>query len=408
MLLLAGGNGGGFAPRPPGLITLTSSPNGGNNPWMVPGAIRLPDGRVIGGLITGDDGDVRAFVWDPVTETATVYTIHAALEVDAHSPPALLLTSAGDLLAMFTRHNGVPIYIKVLDPDNPSSWAAATAHSLDAQLGGFGYTDLQLYEASDGTLRGIGRDEPTPGTDSRWFVSSSHVSTPTTWSSITTIIRIPSQRCYPTSWKAPGSDLIHLACTNGSSSGFTKIGHFRLNALTLAKTASDGSSIGASPLNFGDMTEAYSGGSGTFPSHVAIDVNGRPVVVGFDGMNYFYRRWNGSAWVGGIITSAGTGYEYNGPGTGFQPWGIMVDDGDPNTVWLAKDTGGTPHAHRMQTSDLGTSWSDVDVGDLGDEVQTLVPVRNPAGGNLRGFAAVGPWTHYNTYLAGLVGFLKAA
>lgn len=402
-LLVAGGGGSFTAPSPSLLANLGIAPNGGNNPWMTPGAVRHGT-KVIGGYVDGNNGNIEAFVYDEVAETIGNYVIHAAFEVDAHTSPALLLTSTGDLLALYTAHASTPINIKVLDPDSPTSWTSATAHSLDADLGGTSYTDLSIFEASDGSLVMLGRDEPVPGTDSRWFYSLSDVSDPTNWSTRVNLYRVAGTRSYWAAWMGT-DDVIQIAVTNGADVGYTKLGHFRLNALTLARTASDGSAIAASlPLGFSDTTLVWSGSTAVFPGIVAVDSRDRPVIVGFDDLDYIYRRWTGSAWAGGVITDAGTGFEYNALSGSFQPWGITVDAGDSNTVWLLKDAGGNPDLYRYRTSDNGTSWSSLNVGSAGGEVHTIIPVRNP--NKLRAYFPTGSWTDYEDWNTGLVGVLR--
>lgn len=398
-LLLSGGSS---AIPLPSLDALTSSPNGGNNPWMVPGAYRYGD-VVVGGYVDGS-GSVECFTY--TESTATVggpHTIHASFETDAHTSPALIRRSSdGKILAFYCLHNAGTLNLRVSSSaDDPSAWGSAT--NLDSQLGGTRYTDLQVHELSDGTLFLFYRDEPSAGTDSRWCWSTSSDGG-STWAAQTVLYRINSTRSYVISYKDPASDRIHFVATNGASSGYTKLGHWRMDGLTLARTKSDGSTISASlPLTFTDVTEAYSGSGDVFMSHIAFGSDGHPVFVGWEALDYIYRRWTGSAWTGSVIAACGTGFSYNNDSS-YQPWGIALDDGDPNTVWLMRDSGGNPSAWRYRTTDGGASFGGQNLGATGGEVHTMIPVRNP--GSLRAYYPVGSWTDYVTWACGLTGIVE--
>lgn len=394
------GSGFGYAVPTPDTFTLTASSAGGAiNPWNIAGAYQYGGTAVLGYVDAA--GNVEAITYDGTT-VGGPYTIHAGFEADAHTGPAFVRRSSdGKIVAVYCKHNAVPLNIRVSsNADDPSAWGSAT--DLDSALGGTRYTDLQLYELSDGTLFLFYRDEPSAGTDSRWCYSTS-TDGGSTWATQTQLFKIASTRSYVISWKAPGSDLIHFVATNGASSGFTKLGHFRMDGLTLARTKSDGTTISASlPLTFTDITEAYSGTGPVFASNVALDSSGNPVICGSDDLDVIYRRWTGSAWAGGTVASAGAGYSYNNDGN-FGSWGQCVDDGDPNTVWMLRDSGGNPELWRYRTSDGGASFSGLQVTTgASTSQQQVVCVRNPAAW-LRAFWQKGTWTTYTSYSVGLEG-----
>jgi hypothetical protein len=401
-VLLLAGSGGSFTipgPVPPSVVTLTSAATGGAmSPWNIPCATVI-DGKAWISYVDGS-GNLEIVTYDGST-VGGPYTLHAALQEDAHNGPAFARrASDGKVVAIYCRHNDTPINVRVsTNPDDPSAWGSAT--DLDSQLGGTRYTDVQLYELSDGTLFLFYRDEPSAGTDSRWCYSTS-TDGGSTWAAQTILYRINSTRSYVISWKAPGSDLIHFVATNGASTGFTKLGHFRMDGLTLARTKSDGTSIAASlPLGFADLTEVYSSaGSGVFFTNIAL-ASGNPVVgVREDStMDVIYARWSGSAWASTVVANGGTGYEYSGTGTGFAAWGHAVDDGDPDVMWVLRDTGGFPELWRYRTEDGGATFSGLQVSSgTGQDQQTVIPVRNPQSW-LRAVWQVGTWDNYNANIA---------
>lgn len=399
-LLAAAGSGSSWTVPLPSTVTLTSAAQGGAvNPWNIAGGYQRGGTAIVAYVDTA--GNVECVTYDGAM-VGGPYTIHAAFEADAHTGPALLRRSSdGRIVAVYTKHNATPINCRIsTNPDDPSAWGSAA--SLDASLGGTRYTDVQLHELSDGSLFLLYRDEPSAGTDSRWCYSTS-TDGGTTWATQTQLFKIASTRSYVITWKDPASDLIHVVTTNGASSGYTKLGHFRIDGITKARTKSDGTSIAAAlPLTFTDITTAYSGTGAAFPINLAFGADGYPVIAGYDDMTYIYVRWTGSAWASTSIVSAGTGYEYNGAGTGFQPYGIAVDDGDPRIVWLLRDTGSTPELWRYITLDGGASFTGRQVTSGMGASQQVICVRNPASW-LRAFWQVGTWTTYTSWTAGLTG-----
>lgn len=398
-----GATGLGYTPPPPAtLVTLTSSPSGGNSPWNVPGSYQR-SGVVLGGYVDGSSGDVGAFTFTESTETAGgPHVIHAGFEDDAHTSPLFVRrTSDGKILAFYCLHNAGTLNVRVSSSaDDPSAWGSAT--NLDSQLGGTRYTDLNVHELSDGTLFLFYRDEPTAGTDSRWCYSRS-TDGGATWAAQTNLYHLSGTRSYVTTWKDPASDLIHFVATNGASSGFTKLGHWRMDGLTLARTKSDGTTISAAlPLDFGDITEAYTTTGQAFMSMLTLDSSGRPVVACTDDLDYVYLRWSGSAWAATVVAASGTGFSYNNDGN-FQAHGGTIDDGDPDVMWCLRDSGGNPNLWRYWTTDGGASFSGLDCGAAGGEVHTIVPVRNPD--RLRAYFPVGSWTDYTDYACGIKGVL---
>jgi len=404
--LLARGGAGSFTPPSPyAVTTLATAPNGGNNPWVNAGSIQYA-GTTIVGWVDGSNGNLECLTRNETTGTlSSVTVITAAHEIDAHSAPGFLRRSSdGRILCMVSLHNGASIHLKIsTNPDDVTAWGSAV--NLDSQLGGTRYTDYQFVELSDSSIFLFYRDEPSAGTDSRWCYSKS-TDGGATWAAQTQLFKIASTRSYVILWKPLGSDLIHFATTNGASAGFTKIGHFRMDGLTLARTKSDGTTISASlPLTFTDITTAYTGSSNVFPLNIAFDSSNNPVIAGWDNLTYTYHRWSGSAWTNTSIVACGTGFEYNGPATGFQPWGTAVDDGDPNVVWLMVDTGGNPSWWRYVTANGGTSFTGTLIGAVSGKVHTVVPVRHPA--KLRAYAPFGTWTDYNNYSCGESGVTDA-
>lgn len=208
-------------------FALAGNRNGGYTPYVNNAFQR--DGIVYFGWVDGF-GNIEAATYNEATETTSAQSsIHASFETDAHSAPALCRrASDGRIITLYGKHNNTPLNIRVAtNPDSVSSWGAAT--NLDSQLGGSRYTNFSLHEWDD-TLYTVGRDEPTAGTDSRWVISSCDSSTPTSgWAAQTIVYRISGQRSYIKTGFDSVNGILHVVASNGSSTGYTKLGHFYLD-----------------------------------------------------------------------------------------------------------------------------------------------------------------------------------
>jgi len=404
--LLMGG-GGSFTVPPIITTVLTAAPNGGNNPWTIPGSRYYSDlDKTVLSWVDGS-GNIECATYNHATDTlSAISTIHAGLEVDAHDSPALLRRASDSrFITVYSKHNGTPINIRVsTNANDVTAWGAAT--NLDSQLGATRYTDEQLYEFGS-TLYMLYRDEPSAGTDSRWCISTCASSSPTSgWAAQTIVYRVASARSYVISCEDQANQRINFIATNSTASGGpTKLGHFYLDIVAGTYHKSNGTPI-TLPLAFADITEIYSGTATVFANNVAIDSNGYPAVAVEDtiagDIRAIYVRFNGTAWSSTNVVSVGTGYEYSGTGTGFTAWGLAVDDGDPSVLWLLK---GTSQAEVWQYT-ASSDWSSfsarqVTSGSSSKQTQ-LICVRNPHP-DLRVFWQVGTWTDYNTWNQGLTG-----
>lgn len=398
LLMVVGGNSA-FSPPSPASFALTSAPNGGQNPWVNFSGIHH-SGTTYFGWVDGS-GNIEGAEYSGGVVSGP-YTIHSNFEDDAHDAPAFVRrASDGKWIVVYSLHNGPTINLRVsTNADDFSAWGSAT--NLDSQLNGSRYTDYQLFERS-GTFWMVCRNEPSPGTDSQWFISSCSSASPTSgWSSRLNIYRISTSRSYVITAYDAIQDRLHLIATNAASSGFTKLGHMYrdMTAGTWHKT--DGTAI-ALTANFSSITEIYSGTGPCFGINMWFDASGDPVVNAWDGMDYVYLRLTGGVWDSTVITDTGTGYSYNNDGN-FQPWGSALDYSDVDVVWLLKDDDGVnPQLWRYTTADLGATFTATQVTNnlSGDQTQ-VIGVMN-AGSDLRAFWQSGSWTDYDNWNMGLTG-----
>lgn len=380
------------------VFSLAGNRNGGYTPYTNNAFQR--SGVVYFGWVDGF-GNIEAATYDEATETTSLQqTIHASFDTDAHSAPALCRRdSDGRIVVLYSKHSSTPLNIRVAtNPDSVSGWGGAT--NLDSQLGGTRYTNFCLHEWDD-TLWTVGRDEPTLGTDSRWVISSCDSSTPTSgWAAQTIVYRISSQRSYVKIGFDDVNGVLHFVATNGSGDSFSKLGHFYFDIDAGTYHKSDGTPL-TIPLEFDDITEIYAGTENAFASNVVIDAGGDIVVAAQDNdgadIKIVYIRWDGASWTSTDVTTAGTGYEYNGTGTGFTAWGHCIDEGDVGLFWVLRDTGGAAQLYAYVTADGGATFDEIQVqsGSAGENTQ-VVAVRNPD--KLRAmFQGPGTWTTYTNW-----------
>lgn len=407
-LLMSSGGGSTFtAPPSAGSFALASSPNGGGSNWTLPRAIHLASGHTLVGWVDGSGNIECRTVEDGTGTLGSIATIHASLETDAHNSPAFLRrASDGRILCVYSKHNAVPINLKIsTTPDDPTAWGSAT--DLDSALGGTRYTDYQIHQLASGTIYLIYRDEPSAGTDSRWCYSTS-TDGGATWSAQTIFYQVSGQRSYVVSWS--DATTIHFIATNGGStgggySGFTALFHFTFDGTTWRQ--SDGTSMGSPVFDFADATEAYVGTASVFMENIALDADGYPRVAGTDVIggdpHAIALAWTGSAWVSADLGSVGTGYQYN-TGGDFQAYGSCIDVADADRLWVIRDDAGAqPEVFLYRTSDGGASWGGHQVTDGSTGLVAVVcPVRDGVD-TLMAFAMNGSWTGYTSWSMGLIG-----
>lgn len=391
--LAAAGGGGSVTLPPPSIVALAAAPNSGHNQLTVPSAIAIDATHTGVGYVDGS-GNVECIVYDHAAETvAGPYTIHASFEADTHSSPAFLRRPDGRWLCFYSLHNGPTFNVRLsTGVDDWSAWGSAT--NLDSELGGANYTDYLVVPHLTTNLL-VYRDEPTPGTDSRWNYSTNASPDVTGWNAQTLLYREAGARSYLSGWG--NGSRTDFVVTNGT---FTKLGHFYADGTW---RRSDGTDMGSPPFDFSDVTEIYSGTS-PFIWGLSYATPTRPAIAGRDGTSDLYiRQQTGGSWQATSLGSCGTGYEYNGPGTGFISYGACIDDGDPDRMLRIEDVNGQPEVMEYTTADEGATFGARNLSAGSSELRTqLIPVRNPLSG-LRAVLSEGPFVDYTDWTQAMLG-----
>ena len=399
--------GGAAAPDVP-VADYTAAPEGGINPWAIPGALQY-GGKTFVGYVDGQSGDIDAFAVDTAGTVSGPYTVESAYQADAHTSPALLRrVSDGRLIILYAKHapDQQDVQVRVsTNPDDVSSWGSAT--NIHSQLGGDEYADYQLWEY-DGTLYLFFRHELNGVQDSYWSLSTTSASTPTSgWSTKSTVFRIAGTRSYVITRLDPNNGILYFATTSSASGGYTDMGAFYYDLASETYHTSDGTDITSSvPLGFADITTVYEGTSLVFPNNIAIGLDGYPVISGWDTISssfrYLWHRWNGSSWDTANVASGNDGYQYNEGGS-YQHYGSQVDDRDVNRLWVIEEVSGQPEVATYYTRDNGTTWERRTVTSTSSGlVVQLIAVRDPHR-TLRVLWHEGTWTDYDDYSLALSG-----
>lgn len=368
ILLAAAGDGGGFTP-PSNAFTLTAAPEGGWIFYSDPKAIHYGSLTYFG-FVNGD-GDIIVRSVDPVTRTVSGESVmHAALEVDDHANPALLIRDSDHrLMVFYSKHNDTTTRLRVsttsLDTDPDISDGFAAEVSLDASIGGEDYSyvyPMQLTGETNDPIYLFVRDIPGSGSTSDWVLTKS-TNGGSTWSAKTVIYSDTGRFAYMHAVRN-GDDRIDFAVSDGHPfhQTDTSIHHFYYEAG--AYHESDGTVI-TLPVNKSKATTIYDGTTTrSWIWDIAIDPNtGHPVVVyttypGGDGSDhrYNYARWTGSAWDTNEIAAGGTHIYSNGDEP-YYSGGISIDRLNTSRVYLSRQAPTQWELFAYTTADGGTTWT---------------------------------------------------
>ncbi len=400
---------------------ITFNQNGGWS-WFQDPRLLVDNGQLIIGSVAGTTangataGDILVTSYNLGTQASSTFTLHSALQQDDHDVPALLVLPDDRYLAIFQRHgndNLVRWRIST-NPGSTASWGAEQTGSANPPSDGNGNTYANpfylsvpnkiynfsrsigydpnysiftgLNPANDSTLTfsygghflywvnpnnsGPGRPYvkyASNGSDKIWFITTND-----------------HPRDYANSlfggymqFDASGVGTVHkadgslVAGSNGQIS--TAQAPYPAPANNSATAIASGTGYSYLPTAF---TQIYAGNANSVASwanDVELDSNGNPVVVFSvrknnpssayiaNSMDYYYTRWDGSAWQTHRMGFAGSPL-YNGEND-YAGLAALVPS-DPNTVFVSTNyTPDTdlPLAHweifKGVTGDGGVTWN---------------------------------------------------
>lgn len=369
------------------------------------------NGKTYVGFITST-GDVQIVSYDHATATASApVTLSAALEVDDHDNPSILIRDSDKrIMVFYAKHADTTLRLRVsTNPEDISAWGSE--QSLDANVGltTYAYTNpLQLTGETGDPIYLIFRHfdslVTSPPTTAWYYTKSTNDGT--TWSAGTSFwkpgsAKYPYVRVYPTS--ATRFDVVatnaHPAHENPS------VYHFYYEGGNWYK--SDGTQIVASlPLTPADVTLVYDGT--TTPAWVwdiTVDADGNPWVLyatfpTTSDHRYNVGRWTGSAWTTAEICAAG-GYLY--AAQEHYSGGVAFDHDNPRIVYASREISSQFELWKYTTDDDGATWSGVALtsGSAVKNIRPIVP--RDAEPDLKVIWLRGTYTTYEDYALEVYG-----
>lgn len=407
LLTLAGGSASFHPPSD----VLTSAPSGGWCWFQDPRAVYF-NGVSYFGYVDGSNGNVCVRSYAHATGAVSAATVlHAALEVDDHVAPSLLVRPSDHrVIAFYSAHLGPALYMRVsTNPEDISAFGAET--DLDSAFAGSQYTyPSPVYTSSDTTIWLFTRSH-VAGVAYWWYSASADGGV--TWPAV---VHLHSQTY--SKIVSNGTDRIDVACCmhpNGDDGpDIYQIKH--LYRESAAWHQSDGTVMsGSLPFAGTDMSVVYDGGaSPVWVWDIAYGLDGNPVIgfVRFNGGDtgdhrYMWARWTGSAWdVHEIAAGGGAIPTATIPGQPTpQPYysgGMALDHADPTTVYCSIGRGSDAwDIYRYTTADDGATWAGAALTGGGKNVRPVVVRDHP--GDLSVLWLTGRYTDYIDYAQGVSG-----
>jgi hypothetical protein len=398
------------------LITIT--PNGGWS-WFSDPRVLVNNNQLIVGSVAGvtgngaTAGDIRVGTLNLATNTATNFTLSAALERDDHDLPAFSILPDGRYMAVYERH-GTDNLVRWRVSTNPGStaaWNSEQTGSANPPSDGNGNTYANPFYLSVPNKiynfsRSVGYDpnytifsnltNPSPtfaygghwlywmnpnnsgpgrpyvkyasnGTDKVWFLTTNDHPRDFANSLYSGYIQFDASGV-GTVYKMDGST---IAGSNGQIS--TAQAPFPAPANNNAAAIASGTGYSYSPTAFTQIWAGNSNSVSSWANDVELGPDGNPFAVFSvrknnptsayvaNSMDYYYTKWNGTSWQTNRMGFAGSPL-YNGEND-YAGLAALVP-ADPNTVFVSTnyrpDTDAAL-AHweifKGVTSDGGATWA---------------------------------------------------
>jgi len=336
-------------------------------------------------------GNIKISAFNHATRLITTFTLHAALEVDDHDAPSILIRDSDKrLMVWYSKHNGTAEYLRIsTNPEDITSWGAET--DLDGSVGAATYdyaNPAQLLGEANDPIYVFFRESDYAAADKRLLDVYKSTDGGSTWGAAIQVYTPGGVKIIYFKTVQNGDDRIDIIVTDGhpDNDGFTSLYHFYYQGGNYYK--SNGTLIVAGmPFEPGDLTLVYDGTTkASWIWDVAIDVNGYPVVVfevietEWSDFRYYYGRWNGSSWETYEITTSG-GRVGSGAGAEAYAGGIVLDHNDPSIVYYSKQVGSYWEIYKGITPDGGTSWAiqAVTNGSIVTNMRPVVVRNHPTG-----------------------------
>jgi len=304
-------------------------------------------------------GDVQINSYNHNTGELASFTLKAALQVDDHASPAILVRNDGKLIVFYSAHNGSTIYYRIsTNAEDISAWDSEQSIAPQAS---HSYPIAVQLSGESNKIYLFFRGGPS-GYVNRWYYVTS-TDGGINWSSATLLFEQGTSAQHQYLKITSDANKIYFTHSGHPVNETTSIYFFYYYNGAYYKD--DGTEIVSGlPLGRDDISLVYdatAGGNykawiwdivvsaGTYYivfAHFASDTDHR----------YDYARWTGSAWDVHEITTAGT--YIDGAGQQYYSGGISLDPEDPDTVYLSRQISSQWEIQKWVTPDGGTSWDD--------------------------------------------------
>ena len=307
------------------------------------------------------DGSIQVASYDHDNGQQVVATLKANFQIDDHDTPSILVLPDARLMVFWSAHAGPAMYYRTsLNPEDVTAWGPEhTIPTNTPGTTGYTYPNPVQLTAEQGRIylfwRG-GNFNPTLSTSDNGGA---------TWSTAQTVISNPGQRPY-VKYASNGRDTIAMAFTDGHPRNLqTSIyyAEYRAGALHRAdgSTTASMTDLPITPAMAEKVYDAATGGAKAWVHDVALDADGRPVIVYATfptdtDHRYHYARWNGTRWIDQELTRAGGSMNLD-PAEPNYSGGITLDHEDPSTVYLSRQVNGVFEVEVWTTPDGGATWS---------------------------------------------------
>lgn len=395
-------NAGRFGVKFPGVVKTD-----GAWCWFSDPRAIYASGKTFIGWISAD-GSVGISSYAHASKTVSSFVLHAALQVDDHDQPSILILPDGRIACFYCKHNTENIMrYRISDSAHDissfgaeasfaSTWGNPTyANPRYLSDNGKTYLHFRGWGAqADGICRSVSTtDFATWGSEASWFVQS-------------------GQRPYVKSI-TNNVDRIDFLLTNAHpNEAVSSVYHcyMQLDSGVEKFYKTDGTYIGTDTIAPSSCSLIHNGaGSRGWVWDIAYGADGHPRVLfsrfqSTTDHRYMFSRWTGSAWTAEVeITPAG-GPLYSAET--YYSGGICFDAADPDTVYLSAKVGSFFEIQQWETTDSGAGWAKTRDITSASSIKNARPVSpQNHNGELPLLWWAGTYTSYTNYSTDIMGLV---
>lgn len=293
------------------------------------------------------NGDVAIASIDPDSGSTEENTLHAALQIDDHNVPSILILPDNRLLTFYTEHGGRSFSRRSVAPEDITDWESERRLPFGNKIT---YSHPVLLPNEENRLYLFWRGDDWRPTFSYSDDLGDH------WHDPVPLIDSRGERNRPyVKVTSNGRDRIDLVFTDGhpSREPTNSLYHLSYSAGTFRR--SDGTPLGTIddlPFNrelIEPLYDARTTGARCWVFDLALDADDHPVIAyvrypDSTDHRYHYARWDGTEWIDEELCAAGGWMPRVPPGEPIREphysGGLSLDHADPSRVVLSRERNG--------------------------------------------------------------------